>query len=303
MLDLIVPAATAPQVPVTAPVIDGKGDAQAPPSAEAKPELIDFSPLGDSYKDFKVDKRIAEKLPELLKNMTPEEVETLTDAQVRKLYFQSEKGYRAAHNERFEKEHKAIQAAEAKGKELTEREEKILERESELAEDEGNAYFYRDPKVKAKVEYANEKVEERKWTPEEAEEFVKPYMDTAKQAYKDRKTENEKQLKALMDGNAKIGKETFPEFDPMLASQIVDGFTIHGSDPQSGAQLFRKELDRVLEYTKVKAVADYVKELNGKQPDTPGVEQAKMIPNKGTNTTRDDEIALGRGLLGFFGKK
>lgn len=303
MTDPIVNATTAPQEPVTAPVT-GNADAQAQPSAEVKPELIDFSPLGDSFKDFKVDKKIADKLPGLLKDLSPEEIDNLTDAEVRKLYFQSEKGYRSAHAERFEKEAKAIQAAEAKLKALTDKEQKLLDKEAELAEVEGDAFHYRDPKVKEKTKYANKQVEDGRWTQEEADDYIKPYIDVAKQSYKDRKVQAETELKTLMEGNRRIGKETFPELDPTMAAQLIDGFTVNGSDPKSAAELFRKEFDRVIEYAQAKAVADYVKKLNTKQPDIPVVEPAKMIPNGDPRVERSAEIARGQSLWGtLFGQK
>lgn len=306
MPDPVVNAVPEPQIQEASPVLDSKPNSDNLPSPDPKPELIDFAPLGDSFKELKLSKDIAEKLPDFLKDITKEDFDMLSDKQLAKLFFTSEKGYRASHSERFRAEQEKIQAAETKLKTIADREKVIVERENELAEIEGDAYFYRDEKVKKIAREAAKEAEELGLDGERAETYVnkitKPYLDQAKQQHKDRKTQVEAQLKTLMDGNSKIGRETFPEIDPTLAAHIVDGFAVNGSDPQSAAQLFRKELDRVIEYERVKAVADYIKKLNEKQPNAPAPITTKPIPSSSLPSDIAKEVEKGRALFGMFGK-
>lgn len=295
--------------PVVASAEGANAAAQAAPSGDAKPELFDLSPLGDNFKDIKVAKAIADKLPDILKSQhfTPELVDCLTDTQKAALYFQSESGYRKAHAERFDAHAKSMKELDTKAKTLAEKERAILDKEKELAEVEGDTYFGRDSRVKEKTREARKRAAELGLEGESAEAYVnditKPYMDLAKAEYQARLEAEKKQLAEVMETNSRVGKEVFPEFDPSLAAQLLDGFVINGSDPKSAADLFRKELDRVIEYEKAKAVADYVKKVNEKQPDAPTTLGAKPVPSGAQTNEYAESVERGKTIFsGLFGK-
>lgn len=301
-------AVSTPQQPTDAPVT-GNADVQAAPSVDAKPELFDLSPLGETWKDMKVSKAIADKLPSLLRSehFTPELVDHLSDPVNANLFFQSEKGYRQAHAERFEKEAKAIKAADDRMKSLAEKEDAIARRERELAEIEGDNFFYRDEKVKRVAREAAKEAEELGLDGERAQAYVdkitKPYADLAKAEHQRKSEEHKKQVEAILEGNSRIAAEVFPELDPSLSRQLLDGFVVNGVDPKQASDLLRKELDRVISAREARAVAEYVRKVNINQPDTPPPTAAKPIPSTSAPNEYAESVARGRSLFGsVFGK-
>jgi hypothetical protein len=299
-------AAPVSATPAAAP-ISGSAAAPAQPTTAAQPiETVDFSPLGDGYKDIKVSKAIMDGFMPLLKSqhLTPELLSLVGDGEKMSLWNTREGGYVNAHNERFKAEQTAIKKAQDRMKELDGRQQELEDREKELASIDEDAFFSRSPKVREAERYARKQVEQERWTPEEAEAYVKPYIETAKGDYKKQAAEKETRLNAIIEQNSEIGKTTFPEFDPHLASCIVDGLMIGGSEPKEAALLFRKELDRVIEYEKAKAVANYVKSVNEKQPDTPGLKPVQPIPSGGGTNEFAESVQRGQTIFGtLFGGK
>ena len=302
-------AAPTPQQPDSAPVIDASAGSQAVPSVDAKPDMFDLSPLGDSWKDIKINKAVAEKLPSILKSehFTPELIDHLSDPMEANLYYTDIKGYRRVQNERYEDISKKDKALAEREKTFAEREMSIQAKERELAEIEGDAYFYRDEKIKRLSMEAEKEALEMGLEGDRADAYVqkitKPYIEQAKAEYQRRKEAQDKELSDLLENNTKIGREVFPEFAPQISEQLIDGLVMRGSDPKSAADLIRKELDRVIESRVALGIAEYVKKVNTKQPDVPSVKTDKPLPSAAMPDDVTERVARGRALFGFLGGK
>jgi len=83
----------------------------------------------------------------------------------------------------------------------------------------------------------------------------------------------------------------------------VDGFVLNGAkDAKSSADLFRQELDRIIEYRERRAVADALKGINKTQPNTPVQTPGKPIPSAAEPNEYSELVKQGRALFGgIFG--
>jgi len=208
-------AVSTPQQPSEAPVT-GNAEGQAAPSGDAKPDMFSLSPLGESWKDVKINPTIAEKLPSFLKSehLTPELFDYLSDPTEAKLFFSDISGYRKAENSRLEAAANRQKELDAIDKSLSAREISILAKEKELLEIEGDAYFARDEKVKRITRDAQREADELGLNEERTQTYVnratKPYIEAAKDAHQKQVADKQAKIESIMAENDKIAATVFP---------------------------------------------------------------------------------------------
>lgn len=258
------------------------------PNQEVAPAEVDLSSWGENFKDVKVPKDVADLLPSALKAEHLKNAENLKflieNGENFPTWQKSESGWLQRHNQKSQTLSQQLREIEKQKADYESKVHSIQEREMEIAKLEGDSWYYRDPTIRQTKDVLDKKIADGVMTPEEAGMIINPLVEKAKADYQAQKTAEDAKLQQIIEENSRIGKETFPEFDPDFSENLIDGFVMRGRDAKQAAEYARSEINRVIEAKVARALLDYKKSL-GTQP--PATEDNKEPPILKPDTTED----------------
>lgn len=264
-------------------------------TSPAEPPAVDLSVLGDEFKELKVRQDVFQKIIPVLKER-PDDFADF-DPEDYTLYRKGRAGWEKAHNARNTELGRKAQEAEARRQEY---EEKLAQLEEERASIEklmGDAFYYSDPDVKKAMDKARQKINEGVWSQEDADDFVRPFLNGAKAKYEARQKEEMAKIRQIEDEIAKISSEMLAEIPPDFADGIVSFGVRNGRKPDEVAIAFKEWIKAHDEAVAAQAVLEYKRSLKDQPKPTETQNQSTIIQESKTPGMAGIKEAIRRQLF------
>jgi hypothetical protein len=239
----------------------GSTPVTAPASAEIP--AIDLSPLGDTFKDVKVQKDLFEKFVPLFKDK-PDDFKDYDPADHR-LYRMEKTQWVKRENERNTELGRKSKAYDEKMREIEDMRGQVDRDKETFYSMMGDSLYYTDQRVQDAMKKAREiGLEEN-----DVRKYAQPFVDLAKSEHQNRMESDKKQLEQISREIGDVSDKMFPDIPKEISDSVIAGIVrATGQKPDIAANEFKKWLD---EYVSIAAERKFVEsvKLANTQPESP----------------------------------